>query len=121
MTMNYDKVVAYHGTYSTPNNNDVLLVVPTKSHDFIVTRLLVNVRTAGAQAAGALVIETYAGSPVAIDTLTVGTSAQYTQLELIVDADTREQAGGTPIAVTWSTTDASAIGDFTLFMTDPSR
>lgn len=116
MSQRYDKVVPFYGTYSTPSNNDVLMVLPSLNYDFLVIGIQAVVRTAGATT-GSLVVETYAASPANIHTLAVGTSAQYTSLEGLVVADNREQDAGTEIAVTWDTTDGSAVGDFVLWIT----
>lgn len=117
MSQRYDKLVAHRGTYSTPSDGDILMVVPSLNYDFLVIGIQAVVKTAGAQAAAALVVQSYAASPVTIVSLTTGTNAQYSNLEGLVAAASRPQDAGTPIAVAWDTTDGSAVGEFVLWLT----
>ena len=106
----------FSGMYTTPNNNDVLFVFPSFTYDYFVTQIKAVVVTAGATT-GSLVLETYAASPANIHTLAVGTSAQYSSLTGTVVEANRTVEAGTEIALTWDTTDGSAVGYFAVFGT----
>lgn len=117
MSLNYTEKCMVHGSWSTPNDGDVLLVIPASAYDYYVLGIEAIATTAGVVAAAGLDVETYAASPVAITSVTVGTTAARGTVRQLCPQATRLVSAGTPIAVTWNTNEGTGVGQFILHLT----